>query len=280
MTPQKPKPLDAKKAPVIRVVRKRKAEARHGGQWKVAYADFVTAMMAFFLVMWIISQDENVKQVIEAYFNNPLTFREDLAGQGGVLPGGTPVPAPHLRTESAAARDDEEELFQEVRRRIREKLGEMEGLRAMGLQVDAHIDIYVTDQGLRIEIIEAGTGETFFPFGSARLTRTGETLLAAIAPELDNLQHSLVLEGHTDAARYRRTDYSNWELSVERANAARRALVASGIQEDRVTEVRGYADQQLRNPADPLDASNRRISILLPFRSFQSVELLESAAES
>jgi chemotaxis protein MotB len=259
------RPQKSDGAPVIRVIKKKSHGGHHGGSWKVAYADFVTAMMAFFLVMWIIGQDDSVKEMIEAYFNNPIAFNKAVAAGHNPLPGGGPSLATMARPpELDAMRDAEERHFEEIRDRIRAKLDETDGLQ----ELRAQVEILITDDGLRIELIEAGSGETFFALGSAELKPAARRALELIGPELGRVTNNVVLEGHTDAAPFRmpRASYTNWELSVDRANAARRTLIERGVTDRRVVEIRGYADRQLRLPGEPLDPANRRISILLPFR--------------
>jgi chemotaxis protein MotB len=118
---------------------------------------------------------------------------------------------------------------------------------------------------LRIELVEDQHGETFFPFGSARMKPAGRVVLNQIAAELSVLENPVIIEGHTDAAPYRRIEYSNWELSSDRAHAARRIIVQEGLASGRIVEVTGMADRQLKYPYDPLNPSNRRISVRLPF---------------
>ena len=128
---------------------------------------------------------------------------------------------------------------------------------------DRQIEITITPEGLRIELLETKNG-TFYQSGSARLSDSGQELLSLLGAELKTLPNSLLIEGHTDATQYSTdTNYSNWELSADRANSARRLLQGSGVRQDQVTQVRGYADQFLRVKSNPYDPSNRRISILV-----------------
>jgi chemotaxis protein MotB len=132
-------------------------------------------------------------------------------------------------------------------------------------RLKARVEVTVSKGGLRIELIEDENGDTFFPFGSAAIKEQGRLALGVIGEELTKLDNPVVIEGHTDAAQYQRRDYTNWELSADRANAARRILEGTGLAATRVVEVNGLADKQLRVPHRPLDPANRRISILLPF---------------
>lgn len=247
----------------IIVVRRRSGGHQHehkGGSWKVAYADFVTAMMAFFMVMWILGMDENVKKAIEGYFSNPVGYRKGYSmGVSPISTGAAPVTAKtspvHFITRSIQT-----ERFREVGEKIRMSLGEAE----LG-GVAAHVEIVVTNQGLRIELVEDGSGELFFPFGSAEMKPAAHKALAVIAQQLASVPNPVVVEGHTDAAPFKRGRYGNWELSADRANATRQVLEAAGLEPGRIGEVRGYADRELRIADRPLDPANRRISILLPF---------------
>ena len=232
----------------------------HGGSWKVAYADFVTAMMAFFMVMWILGMDQNLRKAIEGYFSNPIGYKKGYsAGKSPLSSGSSPA---SVKTDAMqlAARIDQERRFKEVGATITERFARVVNIGGLS----AHVEIVVTRDGLRIELIEGASGETFFPSGSSEITAAGRQALQIIGGELAELANPIIIEGHTDAAPYR-GNYTNWELSSDRANAARRVLESAGLAPDRIREVTGHADRQLRNPGNPLDPTNRRISILLPF---------------
>ena len=210
---------------VIRVVKKKKDHGgHHGGSWKVAYADFVTAMMAFFLVMWIMGMEQNVKDMVQGYFNNPIGFKKaQSAGKNFMSVANSPT---NMNVERLLlmSRQEQERQFQEVRQEILLKLEGDDELSGLAAQ----LEILITDQGLRIELVEDAGGETFFPFSSARLKPSAERLVRVLAPELDALQNGIIVEGHTDAVPYGRRTYSNWDLSTDRAHAARRALEDEG----------------------------------------------------
>ena len=240
---------------------KKGGHAHHGGSWKVAYADFVTAMMAFFMVMWILGMDQNVRKAIEGYFANPIGFKKGYsAGSSPISAGSSPA---SVRSDAMKlmTKVDQTRHFEQASSGIRRRLTNM--ARAGGLE--AHVEIIVTSAGLRIELVEGEDGQTFFTLASADLKPEARLVLEAIGAELSALGNPVVVEGHTDAAQYGGRVYSNWELSADRANAARRILEASGIPRERVQEVRGLADRHLRIPDDPYDARNRRISVFLPF---------------
>ena len=235
---------------VIIVVKKiKKGGGHHGGSWKVAYADFVTAMMAFFMVMWIVGMESDVKDLVQGYFNNPIGYRRAYgAGMDPLSQGFSPIPN-DLRTIPLFVRQVEQRRFGAVRDQIREDLDGLIGADEFGSQ----IEVVVTPDGLRIELREGPSGETFFPLGNAVLKPAARAALEVIATNVGGLPNDVVIEGHTDAATYGERDYSNWELSVDRANAARRVLVASGLAERRVSEVRGYADRDPLVAGNPLD---------------------------
>lgn len=256
--------LQKDKRPLIIVRKKKKVVggAHHGGSWKVAYADFVTAMMAFFLVMWIIGMDEQTKRAIEGYFSNPVGYKRGYSAGASPLSSGSSPSAVRQPPVRLIIRAYEQKRFTEVSQRLEEKFQTQGGT----LELGPLVEVTVTEAGLRIELIEGGRGDTFFGLGSAAPTDRASTALGLIASELRGLANPVVLEGHTDAAQYgARGGYSNWELSADRANAARRILESAGISPDRIGGVRGLADRKLRVPEDPLDPRNRRISILIPF---------------
>jgi chemotaxis protein MotB len=233
----------------------------HGGAWKVAYADFVTAMMAFFMVMWIISMDVATKNAIQGYFQDPVGFSQGT-GSNPISLHSNPPPAPVNLPVRVVSRQIEEQRFRDIGEKIQLKLQGPEGLGELAAQVE----VVMTDQGLRIELVEGGDGEMFFAFGSSNLKPAAAKALQIIAAEIGASNAPVVLEGHTDAAAFNTANgYTNWELSADRANAARHAMERAGISPGRVAEVRGYADRHPRVEGNPYDKSNRRISVLLPF---------------
>jgi chemotaxis protein MotB len=225
----------------------------HGGAWKVAYADFVTAMMAFFLVMWIVAQSAATRAAVASYFRDPGVF--DTTRQIGLLKGdASGVASTETPVEVVQARAALEAAAAALREAL-QKTPQFEALKD-------NVEIELTSEGLRIELLETAT-DGFFQVGSSALKPESVALLTMIARQLGHLPNKVALEGHTDARAYTGKDvYSNWELSSERANAARRAM-QSNLSPGQVEAVRGYADTRLRYIADPLDARNRRISILV-----------------
>jgi chemotaxis protein MotB len=235
--------------------------AHHGGAWKVAYADFVTAMMAFFLVMWIVGQSAQTKEAIAGYFRDPVAFENKTGAGSGVLPGadsglqggGRPVPAPPTDIKSATA------TLERAAEHLREALSKAPDFDS----IKHRIEIQVTAEGLRIELLEA-PDDGFFASGSAELKPDTIRILAIIALELRRLENKIAVEGHTDQRPYAPgRAYSNWELSTDRANAARRVLQEAGIPEKQLDAIRGFASTRLRVPTAPLAPENRRISIVV-----------------
>jgi len=252
--------MAAKTQPII-IKRKGGHAGHHGGAWKVAYADFVTAMMSLFIVLWLMGSSEKVKQAVSGYFNDPKGTGKLL---GTLMTGtGTGVTVAQVSTDELQKLKDK--LEQEIKaRKELEKLSKQ-------------IEITITPEGLRIELIEGKDG-TFYEMGSAKLSASGQELLSLLAKELKTLPNSLLIEGHTDSTPYSSdAGYSNWDLSADRANAARRLMQQDGVRVNQVSQVRGYADQMLRMKNNPTDPSNRRISILVKNDS-ESVPTLSAAS--
>jgi chemotaxis protein MotB len=238
--------MAAKTQPIIVIKKKGGHGGHHGGAWKVAYADFVTALMSLFIVLWLVGSSEKVKRAVAGYFNDPKGF----ANQMGTTMTGT--------GQSAAQSATTGEL-QKLKDKLEQEIKARKELEKLSKQ----IEITITPEGLRIELIEGKNG-TFYEIGSAKLSASGQELLALLAAELKTLPNSLLIEGHTDATPYSSdASYSNWDLSADRANSARRLMQQDGVRVDQVTQVRGYADQMLRVKNNPTDPSNRRVSILV-----------------
>ena len=242
----------------IIVVKKVKGHAaHHGGAWKVAYADFVTAMMAFFLVMWLVNQSKEVKASLGGYFRDPGVF--EATGGRGIMPGGTGPGDPSPAIDKAAAAAAEQQALEKSVSNIRERLGQVPEFKTLRKQ----IEFTITAEGLRIDLLES-SGSAFFDSGSAGMGPEAERIFAVIAHELGTLDNTIVVEGHTDSQQYANAErYTNWELSADRANAARRVMERGGLKSSQLLEVRGQADRQLKVAADPLDPRNRRVSVLV-----------------
>jgi chemotaxis protein MotB len=275
---------DAKKLQPIIIKRVKKGgHAAHGGAWKIAYADFVTAMMAFFLLMWLLgSTTEGDKKGLQDYFQSPLKVALLGGGSGSgdsshVVKGGgqdftrttgqvkrgdieaerrtinlQALKAEQLRAEAARLRELQDRVESELRNNA--KLA----------QFSSQIKLDMTRDGLRIQIVDE-QNRPMFDSGSAVVKPYMRELLQAIGSVLTEVPNRLTLEGHTDAQPFSAGErgYSNWELSADRANASRRELVAGGLADDRVLRVQGLASSQPFEREDPLAPSNRRISIIV-----------------
>jgi chemotaxis protein MotB len=232
--------------PIIVIKKKGGHGGHHGGAWKVAYADFVTAMMALFIVLWLLSSSEKVQKAVGGYFRDPTGTAEKV---GSDMQG--------VGENFVVTKDNMDEIKDQLEKTIRE-VPDFEKLKN-------NIDMTVTNEGLRIELTESANG-TFFDSGSSKISADGIELLSALAGELGKLPNTIAMEGHTDSKPYSAAStYTNWELSSDRANAARRLMLQHGIRTDQVTQVRGFADQRLRKKENPLDPSNRRISLIVQY---------------
>jgi chemotaxis protein MotB len=237
--------IDSKR-PVIIVKKKVGHGGHHGGAWKVAYADFVTAMMALFIVLWLLNTSKQIQAAIGGYFKDPTGNSKkvgtNLMGSG---------------QNFTLTKDNMPKLKEELQKAIRQ-VSDFDKLKD-------HIEMTVTGEGLRIELLE-GANTTFFESGRPQPNEDGRELLIKLAEELGKLPNKVSIEGHTDSKPYAGGgEYSNWELSVDRANAARKLMQANGLGADQVSQVRGFADQSLRHPDSPEDPSNRRITLIVQY---------------
>jgi len=281
-----------KEQPIIIKKIKKGGHAHHGGAWKVAYADFVTAMMAFFIVMWILASSEEVKMKVAEYFQHPDRF-ELFTGKkkSGPVPIELDFESSRRRFEgdnqgagesfikfdqattdtlyqrllnkavqdSILAKERVEQIGDDLRKRFAQIMTERPELET----ILSSIKIEMTKEGLRIELIES-TESLFFEIGSSKLSPAALDILKTLAREIGKLPNFVDIEGHTDSRGYRvPSDYGNWELSSDRANAARRVLEREGFWDGQTSQVKGFADKKLRNPENPFDMTNRRISILI-----------------
>jgi chemotaxis protein MotB len=234
------------KQPIIIIKRKATHDTPHGGAWKVAYADFVTAMMALFIVLWLMNTSDHVRKAVAGYFNDPMGRSRDTGTDRSGTDENLPV-----------TRDNIDQLKQ----RLEDSIRKMNDLKSISNQ----IEITVTPEGLRIELLESKNG-TFFESGSSTLNANGNELLGMLAKQLSSVPNQLSIEGHTDSQPFSsNSGYTNWELSTDRANAARRVMQSDGLRHNQISQVRGYADQRLRVPSNPLDPSNRRISLIVQY---------------
>jgi chemotaxis protein MotB len=245
-----------KTQPVIIIKKARHGKhAHHGGAWKVAYADFVTAMMAFFLVMWLINTSPQVRSPMASYFRDPGVF--DHTSGGGAAPGASMGSMAGNATTPpvAAAKAALEETAETIRRQL-ESLPDFP-------QIKGRVEMQVTAEGLRIELIDQ-VEHASFDVGSANLRPEIVDVLRVITDNVRRLATTIAIEGHTDGRPYgSEVSGSNWELSSARANAARRAMEAAGLKESQLEALHGYGNSHLRYPKDPLDSRNRRIAIVV-----------------
>lgn len=256
--------------PIIIKKKRKKHGDHHGGSWKVAYADFVTAMMAFFLLMWLLSMATPEKKLaVSEYFKSFDSFdifRTETSSSGKAFmtgqmtgkdqaviqktkvdrsPSGKPLTA---QVKSLSAGD----LMNRLKSAVDEKLH----------SVRNQVLVDITGEGVRIQIVDT-EGSPMFSTGSAAPTPKAREILQLVTENIIDIPNRIAIEGHTDAAPFRGARNSNWELSTDRASSARRTLEASGVDPVRIARIVGYADQEPYNPLDPKDARNRRISIIL-----------------
>ena len=251
----------------------------HGGAWKVAYADFVTAMMALFIVLWIVGQSKAVKETIAEYFKDPVVFARRQGRRGAFLPDSAPpgTQSRISRRSSLMTKDKNKDMKQleEEKKKIEEIIRKLPPpLTSSRDRLRSRLPM----KGLRIELVDNSSG-LFFDVGSARLKKETGQLLAMVAAEIGKLHNRVIVEGYTDARPYVTENYSNWELSVDRANVARKILAENGLRKGQVQEVRGFADQRLRRPEDPMDFSNRRVGILVAALPVKTPSLQDSFAK-
>ncbi|MDE2368395.1 MAG: flagellar motor protein MotB [Burkholderiales bacterium] len=278
---------DAKKLQPIIIKRiKKGGHAVHGGAWKIAYADFVTAMMAFFLLMWLLgSTTDGDKKGIADYFSSPLKVALNGGGSGSgdsssvVKGGGEDLTRSNgqVKRGDVQAKKSTINLHQLKEEQLRAERARLEALKAkVEAKIDANgklagmksqIQLEMTPDGLRIQIVDQD-GRPMFASGSASVQPNMRELLQTIGNVLTEVPNRLTLEGHTDALPFGSTErgYSNWELSADRANASRRELIAGGLPEDQVLRVQGLAASNPYDRRDPTAPANRRISIVVMTR--------------
>lgn len=277
-------------APTIVIKKVKKGgHGHHGGSWKVAFADFATAMMAFFLLMWLMgSTSEEQKGAISEYFNNPsavpgtstVPSPTSINGPGGAstsmirLGGGmelhrtaaerdpnnvvTAMEATSAEQAEKAAEKLDAERLQSLLDQLKQAIDERESLAKFKDQ----ILLDITPEGVRIQIIDHER-RSMFPLGSAVLEPFADNILRELTTIIDKVPNRISISGHTDVRPYGRPNYSNWELSADRANAARRSLISGGLSADKVGRVVGLASSVLLEPQAPESPINRRISIVV-----------------
>lgn len=256
---------------IVKKIKKGGHGGHHGGSWKVAYADFVTAMMAFFLLLWLLSStNEETLTGIADYFNNPSAINAAGGASTSMIELGSNIDVSKgdgdMHRESEAFEYYSEEFermelekLEELKEKIEDVIDKTPSIREFKDQ----ILIDITEEGLHIQIIDKNK-RPMFDIGSDVLKNYAKKILREISPILNTIPNKLSISGHTDASRYMRSDgYSNWELSSDRANAARRELVKAATPISKIARVEGLASKFLLNPDKPFDPNNRRISILV-----------------
>ena len=258
--------------PIIIKRKKVVAGGHHGGSWKVAFADFATAMMAFFLVLWLTATaSPEQKKAVEGYFRDPVGFTEggspnpvDLEGSASVVNEASPdIESSQIQIEDEVVDELSETLeqrrMQELFQELKEQIKQDETLQEFKDQ----LLIDITDEGLRIQIVDR-SGRPMFDSGRAELKYYSQDILFELAKTLGSVNNKLSITGHTDSTPFSgRPGYTNWELSADRANTARRALVAGGVRQQQIARVVGLSDSVLFDKEDPNAPVNRRISIIV-----------------
>jgi chemotaxis protein MotB len=234
--------------PIIIIKKKVVAHAgHHGGAWKVAYADFATAMMSLFIVLWLMNSNAKVKQAVAGYFRDPAGVGK-LAGTNKEGRDKTIVAPPEIKMDMEKLKADLEKALRSL---------------PNFPMMKNNIAITITEEGVRMELMETAKG-LFFENASPTPTKEGQTVIRTMSGVVNELPNRVMIEGHTDSVPFAGdAEYSNWELSCARANSARIIMEASGLKIGRLFQIRGFGDQQLRLPDRPNDPSNRRISIVV-----------------
>ncbi|KTD46415.1 flagellar motor protein MotB [Legionella quateirensis] len=268
--------------PVIRKINKQKHQ-HHGGSWKIAYADFVTAMMAFFLLMWLVSSlNKAQKAGISEYFKQPMKVAifggESIGNRQINIKGGGPNVEDSDGQVSASNKPLNNQKIAQNKEVIESNKAELKKLEELKSQINLSIEndpalaglkkqllMDVVSDGLRIQLID-NQKKPMFDVGSDKINPEIEPILANIVKLLNSVPNKITIQGHTDASPYNNPDeleYTNWELSAQRANAARRALIKAGMNEDKVMTVSGFSSTVLLDKSNPLNPENRRISIIV-----------------
>jgi chemotaxis protein MotB len=244
--------------PIIIVKKKSGHGGHHGGAWKVAFADFITALMALFLVLWLVGQSQKVKEAVAGHFRNPPGILD--GSRSGLLPDNEGVNEEiQSKEDSPVSFEDEMAKLERSAERLQQVFGETDAFQSIRNQ----IQIRMTPEGLEIQLTEKAK-KVLFEVGSAQPVQDTKDVLIQIAKEIGKISNRAMIAGHTDRRPYSdQRHYSNWELSSDRANGARRVLVENGMKPEQIARVVGYADTQLLNEKDPYADANRRITILV-----------------
>jgi chemotaxis protein MotB len=248
----------ANEEPPIIVIKKISGHGGSHGAWKVAYADFVTALMALFIVLWLMNQSKPVQESVGGYFRDP--------NGTGKNPG--------LLVVMAGKPGAEKEDMNKLKEQLLKSLAKMPNFD----KLQKLIELTITPEGLKIELMEDPHG-TFFENGSAVPTPVMKSILTILSPEIGKLPNPISIEGHTDSKPYSDSKtYGNWELSTDRANASRRLMENKGIRSEQISQVRGFADRNLRNRKQPFDSCNRRVTIIIQYNSQHQPSVVSTGA--
>jgi len=248
--------------PIIikKVIKKGHGGGHHGGAWKVAYADFVTAMMAFFMVLWLVAMMSiESKKGMAEYFRSYTIFEGNEAGGGkGIsVMSGNPLMLNKSSSKPVPTKKSNNDIILQIKKSVNTRLSGMKN----------QILIFTTTNGVRLELVDLDDSP-MFERGGARLVKRGTEVLKVLAGTLKNIPNQIAIEGHTDGFKFANKEHTNWELAAERANAARRELVRDGLNERRISRVSSFADVVPLNGKDAFDPINRRVSILVEKKKF------------
>ncbi len=253
--------MSDEKQPIIIKKIIKKGGGHHGGAWKVAYADFVTALMALFIVLWIVGQDSEIKSAVGGYFRDPVGFTLKSRAMIDQKNLGVQINSINQNDLDRINMEEEERRFDEMKDELTSELGED----ANFLPLFDQMEITMIDDGMKIEMLESDE-DIFFELGSSRLSKKANSFLQKVGEKLGKISNKIAIEGHTDARPLNQGgSFTNYELSTDRANSARRTLIAGGLGEGQVDEIRGFADKRLKDSKNPFSVVNRRISIIVKY---------------
>ena len=266
---------------IVKKVKKGGGGGHHGGSWKVAYADFVTAMMAFFLLLWLLNASNKAQlEGIASYFDNPNMVPSDGGHSTSIIEIGTNVDV--SKGDGSQGRESDDEYTEAEARQLESLKADIEYAIDTTAELTPFKDqllMDVTEEGLRIQIVDK-ENRPMFDLGGATLKPYAKKILREFAKVLKEVPNKISMSGHTDARQYFRQDgYSNWELSADRANAARRELLNGGYSADQISRVTGLASKVPFNKQNPLDPINRRISIVVLNRQAEKAIYLEEGGD-
>lgn len=277
--------------PIIVKKIKKVSGGHHGGAWKVAYADFVTAMMALFIVLWILSASEQTQDNIQAYFDDPgafsfVTGKRTEPAETGLKPVagskiGDQIGDGGGNIEDNDVESDYDNIRAVINQSIRDSIAAAQDLQKSAEELEDFIEGLIsskkglsdfsesvkftyTDKGLKIELIE-NNEDLFFEVGSSKINENGKKIINLLAKEIGKLPNSVEIQGHTDSRKYNSSDYSNWDLSTDRANSTRKYMESNGLWNGQISIVSGYADKELINSENPFSQENRRVTIYLKY---------------